>query len=625
MNRVEFFLLILQLSFMNLEQITAQQDACPPWFVPDNRSSAGCSCRKSYDEVVCGSHSALLQLGFCMTYNSKTETAEYGPCPYIAHYKTVTKDYIFYIQLPQNASLLNEFMCGPLNREGELCGKCKDGYGIALYSYTLECSKCWGHGYGWVLYWTLELIPITFMYFLVVIFHIRATSSPLSALVLMSQIVVYTVRLNVPLHMYIENELTGFPYVALQVLLVLCGIWSLDFFRSVIPPFCVSSNIKTIYALMLEYVVAFYPIFLIFITYLCIKLHDNNFRPVVWLWKPFHRHFVHFRRSWDSKASIINTFTTFLLLSFSKILFVSVTSLYYVHVRILSNTNIARRCVLYYDPTVECHTKEHSMFVAVAVCVMVVFIFIPTILLIVYPTRLFRRCVSCCGFWRWHALHMSVESFQGQYKDGTNGTRDFRMVSASFLILRILILPSFFAQHLNFWSSSELQCALFVIASCIFATIRPYKSNLRNNVDTLMLGLLALLSLAFLTETNYPGTVSSAQSILLTTLLLGVPHLILILYICNVLAKKASITQYLTRKYDSLKRRVLAVCCTSQAEADVDAESDTGSLPDRLVNPGEYEPVTPTTGEHTVAEESKEIVSEKPRRLTPVYTYGSIY
>ena len=92
-----------------------------------------------------------------------------------------------------------------------------------------------------------------------------------------------------------------------------------------------------------------------------------------------------------------------------------------------------------------------------------------------------------------------------------------------------------------------------------------------------------------------------------------------------MLAKKASITQYLTRKYDSLKRRVLAVCCTSQAEADVDAESDTGSLPDRLVNPGEYEPVTPTTGEHTVAEESKEIVSEKPRRLTPVYTYGSIY
>ena len=42
---------------------------------------------------------------------------------------------------------------------------------------------------------------------------------PLSALVFMSQIVVYTVRLNLPLHMYIENEVTGFQYVALKVLL----------------------------------------------------------------------------------------------------------------------------------------------------------------------------------------------------------------------------------------------------------------------------------------------------------------------------------------------------------------------------------------------------------------------
>ena len=50
------------------------------------------------------------------------------------------------MQLPSNVSLLNEFMCGPLNREGTLCGKCKDAYGTALYSYTLKCSKCWDMG-----------------------------------------------------------------------------------------------------------------------------------------------------------------------------------------------------------------------------------------------------------------------------------------------------------------------------------------------------------------------------------------------------------------------------------------------------------------------------------------------
>ena len=87
--------------------------------------------------------------------------------------------------------------------------------------------------------------------------------------------------------------------------------------------------------------------------------------------------------------------------------------------------------------------KEYYVFVAIGVCVFIIFILIPTVLLIVYPTRLFRKCASCCGFQRWHAIHMFAESFQGQYKDGTNGTRDLRMVSAFFLILRILIVASF--------------------------------------------------------------------------------------------------------------------------------------------------------------------------------------
>ena len=258
---VSSLLVILLFSFT--EQTTTQQDVCPPWFIPDNGSSTGCSCSDSHQLVKCRPDFPLLQFGYCMTYNNTTWATEYGPCPYIGHYNNTVKldDNFLYIKLPNNVSLLNEFMCGPLNREGFLCGKCKHGYGIALYSYTLECSKCWGHGYGWALYYFLELFPITVLYFLVVIFHIRATFSPLSALVFMSQIVVYTIRLNVSLHMYIENEVTGFPYVVVQVLLVFCGIWSLDFFRSVIPPFCVSSNIKNVHALALEYLVAFYPSF----------------------------------------------------------------------------------------------------------------------------------------------------------------------------------------------------------------------------------------------------------------------------------------------------------------------------------------------------------------------------
>ena len=86
---------------------------------------------------------------------------------------------------------------------------------------------------------------------------------------------------------------------------------------------------------------------------------------------------------------------------------------------------------------------------------------------------------------------MFVESFQGLYKDGTNNTRDFRVVSASFLILRISILVLFLnhicsSLHL-FTFTSELQGVLFVGATCIHAITRPYKLNFINNVDIAIL------------------------------------------------------------------------------------------------------------------------------------------
>ena len=89
------------------------------------------------------------------------------------------------------------------------------------------------------------------------------------------------------------------------------------------------------------------------------------------------------------------------------ILFVSFTLLHTFpfHVR-YNYGDIPNKCVLYYDSTVGCHTPEYTIFAAIAVCVLVIFIISSTILLILYPTKLLRKCVSCCGFRSWHALHV---------------------------------------------------------------------------------------------------------------------------------------------------------------------------------------------------------------------------
>ena len=100
---------------------------------------------------------------------------------------------------------------------------------------------------------------------------------------------------------------------------------------------------------------------------------------------------------------------------------------------------------------------------------------------------------------------MFVESFQGQYKDGTNNTRDFRMVFASFLILRILILFLFIIYHRLPTHTSEIQGGLFACATCMYAITRPYKLN---NVDIVILFLLEILIFVAISS-HYSGNITA--------------------------------------------------------------------------------------------------------------------
>ena len=173
--------------------------------------------------------------------------------------------------------------------------------------------------------------------------------------------------------------------------------------------------------------------------------------------------------------------------------------------------------------------------------------------------------------------------------------------------------------------TSELQGVIFLCAVCFHAITRPYKLNSMNNVDIAILFLLEILTFAAIS----PVPDSLAYLILASTLLLGVPHMVLIFYLCCKLTKKTRISQSLKRKYRTLKRCALATVLTSQADTDVDAESDTADfLPDRLINQGEYEPVLPIREEHIAANpsctEDEKPFNEYPRKMIPVYTYGSL-
>ena len=154
---------------------------------------------------------------------------------------------------------------------------------------------------------------------------------------------------------------------------------------------------------------------------------------------------------------------------------------------------------------------------------------------------------------------------------------------------------------------------------CIITTTRPYKENYRNIVDSLMLTMMVLLILVFNTILYF--RCPNMNKIIIAMLLVGLPHAVLLFYICYKLAEKAGLIFYLKTKYHVLKQ-LIATVRHALHQVDIEEGPDNDPFPDRLLNPEEY---GPDAQEHTNSECTQSTESTRePRRLTLVYTYGSI-
>ena len=415
-----------------------EEQSCPTWYWEIKRNGVtSCVCSALKNVVVCDdvAQEALLIAGFCMSYNDTINETVAGRCPFNYHHPVVE---MFYISVPNDTSGLNNFMCSGLNRTGLLCSQCQQGLGPAVLSYRRECVKCLDKRYGWLLYITATLFPTTILCFLVMIFQFHVTSAEMNCFVVLCQLIACVNTLTNPyVYMYVLN-LTAIQFLGLAVI-TFYGIWNLDFFRYFIPPFCISSDMSTLHTLALEYVVAIYPLLLMVVIYFCIEMYDRGVRVVVCVWRPFHMCFARFRRRWNPKGSVINTFATFLLLSYSKLLTVSYSLL---NTTELFNNRGERvgPVVLYYNASIEYFSREHLPFALLAICVLLVFVIFPLLLLLLYPMRSFQRCLGYCTRIRWQFLHTFADAFQGCYKNGTNNTWDCRYFAGLYLFFRAVLL-----------------------------------------------------------------------------------------------------------------------------------------------------------------------------------------
>ena len=321
----------------------------------------------------------------------------------------------------------------------------------------------------------------------------------------------------------------------MNIIHAIYGVFNLDFFYLVIPPFCISSHLKPIHIFLFGYISVLYPLFLVFLTWFCVELHGRNFQPLVWLWRPFHRCFVRLRRGWDTKSDIIDVFISFFLLSYGKCMYLT---LIFMTNQIVGNYdefgnfyNMKQRLTV--DNSVTYCSTNHLLFAIPAVALFFIYNIILPVLLTLYPCKSFRSCLS--------KLHLNlipvnilIDKVHSCYRNGLEGGRDLRSFSGLYFFLRtaiylVNVLSCRFLREPNdnVWMTNQIWFptgTVFMISALTVALIGPYQKNYMNYLDALLVSNLALYSFVIQSK-------SRELSLVFTRLLLFSPITILILII----------------------------------------------------------------------------------------------
>ena len=94
---------------------------------------------------------------------------------------------------------------------------------------------------------------------------------------------------------------------------------------------------------------------------------------------------------------------------------------------------IQSKFVTFVDLTIPFAHPKHIYLMVFSLCILTFIVMPPIVLLMVYPTRLFTKLRNHLSPRLNLAIDTFVNTYQGCYEDGTNGTRDYRFWSGGLL------------------------------------------------------------------------------------------------------------------------------------------------------------------------------------------------
>ncbi len=421
-------------------------------------------------------------------------------------------------------------MCGQqFNRSGTLCGRCRDGYYPLVYSSDMRCVPCPDGEKNWYKYTLAAFLPLTIFYFLIMFFRINVSSSQFYAFVHFSQVVTMPAIARA---IITSTRFRPLLQKGVRVMGNIYGIWNMDFFRLSNYDICLGTD--TLQTLSLDVVVGVYPLLLMMLSYVLIRLYDRNYRVLIYIWKPFKMIFSLFCKNWEIKTSLIDAFATFFLLSNVKLISVSFDLLMPVKVYQLNSTgHLSYSWRLFYDATLQYFGERHYKYAILAIVILTLDVLLPLMLLLLYPFTWFQKFLNLFPL-RWYVLHTFMDSFHGCYKDGTEpGTRDCRWFASMFLVIHI----SFFTL-----GGATLGSVFFVfnaiieiVAALLLVSIQPFKPQLNyySDVHVKFHLLLAILCTSFLGALEAELGRKPALTVTLYTSM-AIVGILPLLYVCFV-------------------------------------------------------------------------------------------
>ena len=328
---------------------------------------------------------------------------------------------------------LQDVVCGESSRKGLLCGDCSEGKGISVNFNGIRpvCVSCEeGLSTVGILVWILsEWVPMLIFMFVLMLFNIDLVSGKFNSFLLFAQLLAFsTIRADV--------ELGPVHNAFVKIYRFLYGMWNLDFFGVLLPPYCLTphAHLNLLQTLFLHFSIGLFPL-TVAITLVVLERSAEK-------WICCHRvdQCLRRMRRWKAKysdgMSYDRALPAFVILGFTRFL---VSSIYILVNQTITGDDGEKKVVVWWQGSVPYGSIQHIAYFIPAIIILFVFVLLPSFLLLTLPIapqlfgrlimavpplrRLQRMQTFCSNVYTDRWVYHFVNVFQGGDGRGGEGSR----------------------------------------------------------------------------------------------------------------------------------------------------------------------------------------------------------